>query len=171
MRLFLRACLLAAMLAAPSLALAADHASQKDQSFLSYAAQDNQGEIQICLVAEKQARDPAVKAFARLMVNDHVQVESELAAVINSGGVSVPNDVGQEAQKTLKRLEPLHGTDFDHGFIAAQIEDHNHDIERFGDEQKSAHDEAVKRFAALTLPVLQQHLELAKAVQAHLQTQ
>ena len=153
-------------LAAPSLAATLD---QTDQQFLQYAAHDNQGEIRICLTAEKKAQDPAVKAFARLMVNDHVQVESELAAAVDGNGASLPDDIGEDSRKTLSRLEPLEGAAFDRAFIAAQIEDHGHDIQRFTQEQQDAKDQAVQHFAALTIPVLQQHLALAKAVQAQVQ--
>ena len=55
--------------------------SAEDKRFLRYAAEDNQAEIGICLLAEKRAQSNAVKAFARLMVDDHVQIESRLAAL------------------------------------------------------------------------------------------
>ena len=157
------ALLLSAAVVAPALAATLD---PQDQQFLQYAAHDNQGEIRICLTAEKKAQDPAVKAFARLMVNDHVQVESQLASVVNGAGVTVPDDIGDDARKTLSELGPLDGAAFDRAFMAAQIQDHAKDIERFTREQQDAKDQAVQRFAALTIPVLQQHLALAKAVQA-----
>src|SRR5689334_19256283 len=65
--------------------------SQQDKQFLEYAAQDNQAEIQTCLLAEKLAQAPAVKAFARLMVDDHVQIESQLAATGSAESVNLPN--------------------------------------------------------------------------------
>jgi len=51
---------------------------EADQNFLSSAAKDSQAEIQLCLVAEKRATNPALKAFARLMVDDHVEIERRL---------------------------------------------------------------------------------------------
>jgi putative membrane protein len=141
---------------------------QQDQDFLTYAAHDNQGEIRLCLLAEKRAQNPAVKAFARLMVDDHVQVESALAAVLEADGASVPDDIGPEAQKTLGSLAPLHGADFDRTFLKAQIEDHGQDIQRYSAVAQQSQDQAIRRFAALGVPVLQQHLALAEAVQATL---
>jgi putative membrane protein len=161
----LRHALAAALLASLVAPARAEAPSQQDRDFLSYAAHDNQGEIRICLTAEKKAADPAVKAFARLMVDDHVQVESQLAAVVNGNGVSVPDDIGKDAQKTLSELEPLNGADFDRAFLKDQIEDHGKDIQRFTQEGHDTQDAAVRRFASLTIPVLQQHLALAQAVQ------
>lgn len=141
----------------------------QDRQWLVYAAHDNQGEIQICILAEKRAQSLAVRAFARLMVDDHVQIESEMAALKPAEARLLPNDVGEDAQKTLNKLQPLQGAEFDREFIKAQIEDHSNDLRKFGDELSSTKDPDIRRFAAVTRPVLQQHLQLAKAVQMQLQ--
>jgi putative membrane protein len=171
--------LVSLVFAAPALAQAASQLSmptdqggrlaQQDKAFLDYAAQDNQAEIQLCLLAEKKAQNPAVKAFARLMVDDHVQVESQLAALVNAESVDVPNGIGEDSEKTMSQLEPLKGADFDREFLKDQIQDHSRDLQRFGKEKDSTQDADVKRFAALTMPVLQQHLDLARAVQSYVQ--
>lgn len=140
--------------------------STEDKRFLDYAAQDNQAEIQLCLVAEKQASSPAVKAFARLMVDDHVDVESRLASLVNGLNVSVPNDNGKDGNETMAKLEPLHGAEFDRAFMKAQIEDHGKDIEKFDKETKATQNDGVRRFASETIDILKQHHDLAKAVQA-----
>ncbi len=142
--------------------------SRQDRQWLTYAAQDNQGEIQLCLLAEKRAENLAVKAFARLMVDDHVQIESELAAVKPNEANLLPNDVGDDAQKTLNKLQSLHGAAFDQEFMKAQIEDHTNDLKKFADEINSTKDPGVRQFAEVTRPVLEQHLKLAKAVQGQL---
>lgn len=140
--------------------------SQEDREFLNYAAQDNQAEIQLCLLAEKQSRSPAVKAFARLMVNDHVAIESRLAAVLDGLNLRVSNGVGEDGQRTLEDLEPLWGAQFDREFMRAQIKDHADDIDRFNDEIGSTENGAVRSFASETVDILGQHRELAKAVEA-----
>ena len=50
--------------------------NQSDKEFLNFAANVNQSEIQGGLAAEKKADAPAVRAFARLMVLDHMELES-----------------------------------------------------------------------------------------------
>lgn len=142
--------------------------SQQDRQWLDYAATDNQGEIQESLLAEKKAHSPAVKAFVRLMVDDHVQVESRLAALVNGQSVSVPNGPGQKDAKIISELEPVSGPQFDQQFMHEQIQDHSDDIRKFSDEIKMTQDPDIRRFAIETLPILQQHLALAKAVDASL---
>jgi putative membrane protein len=140
--------------------------SEQDRQWLNYAATDNQAEIQECLLAEKKAHSPAVKAFARLMVDDHINVESRLAALVNGQSVSVPNGTGQKNAKTISELESLQGEQFDHRFLAEQIKDHGDDLGKFSDEIHATHDPNIRSYASETLPILQQHLALAKAVQS-----
>lgn len=142
--------------------------SEQDRQFLSYAAEDNQAEIQLCLLAEKKANDLALKAFARLMVNDHVGVESRLAALANGERTELPNGNGDEGDKTLSKMQSTPIEHFDEEFLKAQIEDHANDVKKFSDIEKKTQNEGVRRFAAETLPILQQHAKLAKAVKSNL---
>jgi len=139
---------------------------QTDQKFLNYAAEDNQAEIRLCLVAEKRAANPALKAFARLMVDDHAEVESRLAALGNELQVNLSDDVGKEGQETLSRLKPLGGQEFEQEFMQAQIKDHSDDIEKYSDERSKTQNGRIRQFVSETIPILQQHLALARAVDA-----
>ncbi len=138
--------------------------SSADKDFLNYAAEDNQAEIQIYLLAEKMAQSLPIKAFARLMVDDHVQIESRLAALIGGVGVRVSNGVGEDGAKTLSYLGGLNGAAFDHAFLEAQISDHGNDIKKLGAQATSTGNSGIRNFASETIALLQQHLELAKAI-------
>jgi len=145
--------------------------SSDDKAFLKYAAEDNQAEIDLCILAEKEARSPAVKAFARLMVDDHVEIESHLAAVSESEKADLPDGLGQEGQKTRAKLEPLTGSAFEKAFMDAQIEDHGNDLKKFARENSSTQNAALRQYSAETRPILEQHLDLARAVQASLKSE
>lgn len=56
--------------------------SQKDRAFLRYAAKVNRDEIQLCRYAAEKAQSPAIKAFARLMVQDHSGVGVQLTGLV-----------------------------------------------------------------------------------------
>lgn len=142
--------------------------SHQDKEFLSYAAEDNQAEIALCLLAEKKASSPAIKAFARLMVDDHTAIESRLAAVANAEKASLPEGVGQDGKDTHDKLDPLTGSAFDSAFLKAQIKDHENDLKRFGHEASTTKNESLRQYASETGPLLEQHLALAQAVQTSL---
>jgi putative membrane protein len=135
---------------------------------LSYAAEDNQAEIQLCLLAEKRATNPALKAFARLMVIDHVEIESRLATLGNELQADLSDGIGKEGQETRSKLTPLTGGDFEHAFMQAQIKDHSNDIEKFSNEAQTTKNGRINQFATETIPILKQHLALAHAVEAQL---
>jgi putative membrane protein len=139
---------------------------QTDQKFLNYAAEDNQAEIQLCLIAEKRAANPALRAFARLMVNDHAEIESRLAALGGELQVKMPDGIGEDGQQTLAKLNPLQGDEFERGFMQAQIKDHSEDIQKYSNEQNATRNQRIRQFATETIPILQQHLALARAVDA-----
>lgn len=138
--------------------------SPEDKTFLNYVAQDNLSEIELCLLAEKQAGAPAVEAFSRLMVDDHTQVNSELGTLANSLGMNLTNSPSQEGQQTLSKLQGSKGPQFDQPFMQAQIKDHSDDIEKFNNEIHQTRNVAIRQFAMTTVATLNQHLELAKAV-------
>lgn len=143
--------------------------SATDQKFLDYAAEDNQAEIQLCLSAEKRAHDPALKAFARLMVNDHVAIESRLAALGDELRAGMPDGIGKEGEQTRAKLAPLQGEAFERQFMQAQIKDHSDDIEKFSQELEDTQNARIRQFATETVPILKQHLALARAVQGGLE--
>lgn len=62
------------------------------------------------------------------------------------------------------------GSSFESAFMQAQIKDHSNDIETFSDEARSTQNTRIKQFATETIPILQQHLALARAVEAQLGT-
>ncbi len=138
--------------------------SSQDRDFLRFAVQDNHAEIESCLLAENRAADFAVKAFTRLMVDDHVQIASRLAALMNAEGFEAPVGIGREGQETMSKLEGLHGKDFDRQSMQHQIEDHEHDLKRFDGIQAQTQNARLRQFASETYPILQQHLALAKSV-------
>lgn len=142
--------------------------SKQDQQWLDYAATDNQAEIQECLLAEKKAHAAALKAFARLMVEDHINIESRLASLVNGQSFSVPNGPGQKNAKTLSELASLEGEQFDRRFLDEQIKDHRDDLGKFSDEIRATQNSNIRSYASETLPILQQHLALAEAVRSSL---
>lgn len=141
---------------------------QSAKEFLDFAAYGNQAEIRAGLMAEKKAQSDAVKAFARLMVNDHMALESQLAAVASLDHVQLPNGINQTQQQQASKLNSASGPQFDSAYINDQVQDHEKIVQRFESEKSSAHDPTILTAASGALPILKQHLALAKAVQASL---
>jgi putative membrane protein len=83
----------------------------------------------------------------------------------------LPDGVGKEGQETASKLQPLQGREFESEFMKVQIKDHSNDIEKFTQQQNSTQNERIRQFATETIPILQQHLALAQAVEKQLGSQ
>ena len=99
------ACLLSATFASPAFAQGSSQQAhalpQQAQQLVNHLAETNQGEIQLAILAENQASNPAVKAFARLTADDHIEAENNVSFVADQYGVKLSNGLTPQDQKTL----------------------------------------------------------------------
>lgn len=166
-----------------SLTLAAAHAAQAqtaptapptapearldsaDRDFLENAAQAGNLEIAGSKLALEKARDPDVKAFAQKMIDEHGKAGQELATLAKSKGYDAPTDPSLVQQAKLKALG-LRDDSFDKAYVdEIGVSAHQDAVKEFEEASNEAKDPDVKQFATQTLPVLQQHLEAAQALQ------
>jgi putative membrane protein len=159
------------LIATPAVAQSPSAISQSDKQFLDFAAQVNQSEIQGGLAAEKKADAPAVRAFARLMVLDHMGLESQLAAIATENGVQLPSGPSEEAKEEMAKLQNTSGSEFDTKYMQHMVQGHGHVIQKFKSEEGQAQARPVEAVVAGALPILQQHLALARAVQSGIENQ
>ena len=160
------------LIATPAIAQQSSSAiSQSDKEFLDFAAQVNQSEIQGGLAAEKKADAPAVRAFARLMVLDHMGLESQLAAIATENGVQLPSGPSEQAKQEMASLQNISGSEFDTKYMQHMVQGHEHVIQKFKSEEGQAQARPVEAVVAGALPILQQHLALAQAVQSGIKNQ
>lgn len=137
-----------------------------DRNFLEDAAQGGYAEIEGSKLALQKSRNADVKAFADQMVKDHTAVGEELATLAKSKGYTPPTEPSLMQKGELKALDVTDDS-FD-GLYARRIgvAAHEDTVKLFDKASKDAKDPDVKAFAQKTLPALQGHLEMAKALQA-----
>ena len=138
--------------------------NQSGKEFLDFAAEVNQSEIQGGLAAEKKAEAPAVRAFARLMVLDHMALESQLAAVATENGVQLPNAPSEQAKQEMATLQGMSGAKFDAAHMQHMVQGHEQVVQKFKSEKDQAQSQPIEAVVATTLPIIEQHLALAQAV-------
>jgi putative membrane protein len=95
------------------------------------------------------------------MVEDHSKANEQLKAALTQKGVTVPT-VDPNAQKTYDKLSKLSGPEFDRAYMREMVADHRKDLKEFQNEAKNAKDPSLKLFAQETVPVIQQHLQMAE---------
>jgi putative membrane protein len=138
-------------------AQAADGLKHSDRAFIEKAAKNGQAEVQISQIATERASNPDVKSFAQMVVSDHQQLNTELAALAATKGVTLPaNDV------KLSRWTDKKSTEFDKDYVKEMADQHDDSVSLFEKAAKSE-DADIAAFAQKYLPKLQAHLTAAKS--------
>lgn len=140
--------------------------SEDEQQFLMGAAAGNMAEVALGKIASEHCQSDRCKAFARRMMTDHSRNLEQLKALAKSLDVVLPKEPSSEFTSLASQLAKAKGKTFDELYLDAMVEDHTHDVGEFTDESKKAENPKVKRYASETLPVLKEHLEMAKDARA-----
>jgi putative membrane protein len=138
--------------------------SSKDQKFLMDAAMGGLMEVELGRWAAQVGTSPEVKQFGQRMIDDHKKANAELAQLASSKGVTVPTQLDEKHQRDVSKIARLKGADFDRAYSKAMLSDHEKDVKEFEKQSTNATDPDVKAFAAKTLPTLQEHLQMVRAL-------
>jgi putative membrane protein len=139
-----------------------------DASFVQQAASANMMEVQLGQTAQSRASNQAVKQFGLRMVNDHTNLENQLATLATSNGLVLQQKLNSKHQDQVNKLNKLSGQAFDSAYMNQMVMDHQEDIANFTTQSRSAKSAAVRSLATNALPVLQQHLSLATQVRSQM---
>jgi putative membrane protein len=138
--------------------------SSQDKDFVMEAAMGGLMEVDLGRIAAQQGSTDAVKQFGQRMVDDHSKVNSELASLASTKGITVPAELDEKHRNEVTKMSKLTGAEFDRAYSKMMLNDHVKDVAAFEKQSKKATDPDLKAFAAKTLPTLQEHLQMAKAL-------
>jgi putative membrane protein len=156
----------AGLLAVLAPAFAANDNMQKDQKFAMEAAQGGMMEVDLGQLATQKAASQAVKDFGQRMVTDHSKANMQLQQIASQKGMSLPKALPSDMKQEREKLAATSGAEFDRMYMSHMVKDHVKDVKEFEMQAEKGNDPALRSFAQETLPVLRQHLELAKSVAA-----
>ena len=128
----------------------------KDKMFMKKAAKGGMMEVAMGNLAEQKGQSEDVKSFGKRMVADHSKANDELKKIAAQKNVKLP------------AKEPTVSWSSDKAYIDAMVKDHEKDLAEFNEEANSGSDPDVKKFAADTAKMVQEHLDLAKETQGKL---
>jgi len=136
-----------------------------DEKFVEMASMINLAEIQLGKLALERASHSDVKKFAQHMVEDHTKSNSELANITGKKGMMLAKDLDKKHKDVAAELMKFKGDEFDRHYIMHMVEGHQKAATLFEHESKNGKDTDVKSYAAKTLPVILEHLKMAKMLQ------
>jgi putative membrane protein len=136
--------------------------STTDAAFMTTAARGGMAEVQLGELAQRNGRSAAVKRFGQQMVRDHGRSNQEMMALAQQKQITPPTGIGAEHQQIYDNLANLRGSAFDRAYAEAMVQDHQEDLRAYQTQVQDGTDADVKAFAARHVPVLQEHLRMAR---------
>lgn len=151
------------IVAAAALALG-QNVAQSDIEFMENAARGGLMEVEMGKIAVNRAQDPQVVSFAQRMISDHSKVNASLDQLASAKGVTLPAQVSAKQKAEMEKVSALSGPRFDRAYMLMMVNDHENDVREFTRAAQSAKDPDVRKFAADTVPILNEHLEEARKI-------
>ncbi|OGX88026.1 hypothetical protein BEN48_10510 [Hymenobacter glacialis] len=135
---------------------------KNDNEFMMTAAHSDQNEIQQSKMALAKGVTGPAKEMADKMIADHTKSTADLKAIAAKKGVTLPTDMDAEHKAMVPSMEKLSGKAFEQRYMAQMVTDHQKTANTMRAHEKMTQDADLKAFIAKTVPVVEQHLNMAK---------
>jgi len=146
---------------------------------LSQIHQANLMEIALGKMAEEKASMSEVRAYADQLVQDHTNVDQTVVAMAQKGDAHLPDGAASnregrhesaQAKQLERKLRFATGPDFDRLFLQQTSSDHESLIRKLQQDREDASDDDLEALIDKTIPILEQHRELAQILMKKEQT-
>lgn len=127
----------------------------------------NMAEVEAGKMAVTKSQSADVKAFAQQMIDDHSKALTEVQALAQAKGVTLPTELDAKHKAMAAKLDKLSGDKFDKEYMKnAGVSDHKTVHAMLMKDQKAAKDADVKALAGKMLPTVEQHMKSAEMITA-----
>jgi putative membrane protein len=137
-----------------------------DEEWLMMSIQGDRFEIQGGKLAQEKATTQIVRDLGARLVKDHTKSLQDAVDVAHELGIDVPDEPSPSQQWELRAVAQFQGSEFDRWYSDLEVQDHIQDIQETQDEIHKGCNDQIRQLAEDDLPVLEQHLELARAALA-----
>jgi putative membrane protein len=141
-----------------------DRLGKKDMAFLADAAEAQEAEMTVSQMAMERSGNEAVKQFAQRMFQDHTKASQEVSKLAESLGMSLTKPRPERPRRSPGKLSQLSGAAFDQGYIKHELSDHKKTLAEFAKKAQALKHPQIREWASATLPVLKEHIILAKSL-------
>lgn len=135
-----------------------------DKEFVDKVSSSGRVEVELAKIAQVRATNDEVRKFAAKLQEDHAKANNDLLIIVSDEQIAIPEKPLPEHEKHLQHFTGDKVKDFDKEYIKMMMENHEKSVELFTKASKEAKNEKVKKFAEKTLPVIKEHLAMAKKI-------
>lgn len=141
-----------------------------EPGFLFKAYQSGKSEARLSQLAVLKASSDDARAFAQRMIEDHETVNTSISQLAQQKNVPLPEEMSPEQTLVFVVLMRLKEDDFDQAFMQYNERLHRHAVTDFTAQAQQGTDPDMRAFAQNALPLLNTHLEQARATSQRLDT-
>jgi putative membrane protein len=131
---------------------------------LKKAIEGNLAEVQMGDLAQKNGQSADVKAFGKMLSDDHSAANQKAMDAASKMGLSPPNEPNGKQKADYDKMSKMTGAAFDRTFARHMVEDHKKDLAEYKKESKQK--DAAGEYASGEIDTLQKHLDTAKGLSA-----
>lgn len=141
-------------------------AKMSDQQFIDLAAQTDMVEANLGQLTQSAASSQEVKDYGQMLTTDHTKDFDQLYDIAHQNNLNRPDAIDAAHNKAMiAPFQKLKGNAFDQRYIHEMVAGHTKAIAVYKKEAADADNPALKSYAQEALPVLQKHLDQAKALE------
>jgi len=142
--------------------------NSSEKQFVNKAAQGNIAEVELANLAQQKSSSSQVKEFAKKIEQDHQKSQDQLKQHAQNWSVSLPTTPSADQTQEKSKLDNMSGAQFDKAYMNYMVQEHKKDVNEFQQKESQVTNPTLKTWISNTVPVLQQHLQLAEQTQAQL---
>jgi putative membrane protein len=132
--------------------------------FAKAAAESDMYEIAAGKLALQRSKSADIKKFAQMMIDAHTMTTNQLKPLAMKANVQLPTMLDDRRKGMMDNLTGASDADFDGRYLNQQTNAHQEALILFRGYAKDGDNADVKQFAAATVPVIEMHLNMAKAL-------
>lgn len=135
-----------------------------DRDFVTNVAAANLMEIRLGQMAERKARNSAVKQFARRMVDDYTDFQKRWTGMAARNGLDVKPGMGPRHMDKIQRLQKASNAEFDRVYMTIVTEHFQALMPYFQKEGRDLQSAAARDLIRNRVPALRQQLAEARRI-------
>ena len=139
--------------------------TSRDRDFFMDAAMSSMMEVELGRIAAQQGASESVKQYGQMMVDHHQKANAELMTLASSKGITLPTTLDEKHQQQVTKLQGMSGAEFDRAYARLMVRSHRDAVSDFEKHGTRGTDPDLSAFASKTLPTLQEHLRMARALE------
>ena len=134
-------------------------------AYMEMAHSSDMFEIESSQHALQMSRNPAVRSFAQMMVNDHTRMMNEMMAMAPATGMNMASmPMMGRHMEMMQRLRAASAADFDMMYKREQMMAHEEALMMHRTYAARGDNPALKAMAARAVPMIQMHMSRVRAL-------